>query len=159
MIIVEKKHILIFLSIIIMSVSAIVFINRHDDMTAQTIKTKGIVTGDMRVEFIEQLGLLVEENSYGYEDVQIPQEFDDVYENYNAIQKRNGFDLEKYKGKDATKFTYTVKQYPGYENEKVYVNLLIYKGRIIGGDICTARTDGFMVGLYEGQQNSQNTAF
>ncbi|MCC8016625.1 MAG: DUF4830 domain-containing protein, partial [Clostridiales bacterium] len=36
---------------------------------------------------------------YTEKSITIPQEFNDAYNDYNEIQKNQGFDLEKYKGK------------------------------------------------------------
>ncbi len=142
-----KKHIIIATVTGLLIICFLLFDNSSSD-SISAIKTKGIVTGDLRSQFLEDIGLTVEENDYDYKEITIPKEFDDVYNQYNELQKQDGFDLKKYAGKTVDKFTYTVKRYPGYENEKVYANLLIYKGKVIGGDISTARVDGFMKNLY-----------
>ena len=142
-----KKHVIIAILCLILIVLLTICVSRDREST-QVIKTRGIVTGDLRSEFLKNIGLTVEENDYDYKEVLIPQEFDEVYSQYNKMQKTDGFDLKKYAGKTVDKFTYTVKHYPGYENEKIYVNLLIYKGKVIGGDISSARVDGFMKSLY-----------
>ena len=56
---------------------------------------------------------------------------------YNALQKRQSLDLEKYKGQIVKKWTYNINNYPGYEDKegKVQANLLIYNGNVIGADI------------------------
>lgn len=90
--------------------------------------------------------------SYGWEvstvplevvEVTIPKEFNEVYEKYNQLQISQGFDLAQYKGKAVTRYTYSVINYPdGIEN--VRANVLVYKNRVIGGDICTLDIRGFM---------------
>ncbi len=76
-------------------------------------------------------------------EVTIPNEFNDVYEKYNQLQISQGFDLTEYKGKAVTRYTYSIINYPdGIEN--VRANLLVYKNRVIGGDICTLDIQGFM---------------
>ncbi len=149
-----KKHIAVIATIASMVILLFIFSNSSSE-SVSVIKTKGIVTGDLRTRFLEEIGLTVEKNDYDYKEVTIPPEFDEVYHQYNQLQKKDGFDLEKYAGKTVDKFTYTVKRYPGYENEKVYVNLLIYKGRIIGGDISSARVDGFMKSLYSSLEDKE----
>ncbi len=93
--------------------------------------------------------------SYGWEisespiesvNVVIPKEFDDVYKNYNELQKEIGFDLEKYKGKSAVRYTYIVENYPQKEYN-VRANVLVVDGKAVGGDICTVEFDGFMHSL------------
>lgn len=78
--------------------------------------------------------------------VRIPAEFDAVYENYNGLQLEQGFDLKKYAGKEAGRFQYEITNYPG-DNKKIYANLLIYNGKIIGGDVYSAALDGFIHGF------------
>ncbi len=79
--------------------------------------------------------------------VHIPEEFDDVYENYNSLQLECGFDLKKYRGADCTRYTYQIKNFPGDDSGEVRANILVFDRRIIGGDIMTVRLDGFMIGL------------
>lgn len=101
-----------------------------------------------RMSFITALGLTVENDPSGVTEIKIPDEFDETFTNYNEIQKQSGLDLEPYKGCTVKKWTYTVKNYPGYEeSQSIRINLLVYKGKIIGGDICSLEIDGFMKGL------------
>jgi hypothetical protein len=78
--------------------------------------------------------------------VTIPGEFDKVFVGYNELQKQQGLDLSQYKRKDVTRYTYKITNYKDY-NGTVYANLLIYRGRVIGGDICSADVNGFVSGF------------
>ena len=69
-----------------------------------------------------------------------------MYENYNQVQKAQGCDLSKYGGKKCKRYTYVVKNYPDHP-ENVRANLLVYKNKLIGGDICSLELDGFLHGL------------
>lgn len=99
-------------------------------------------------------------NDYGYDvtsrpveivRVEIPEPLDDVFENYNELQLKAGFDLHNYTGKCGTRYTYNVKNYAdGTEN--VRANVLVIDGKIVGGDICTLNIDGFMHELRENKQ-------
>ena len=42
------------------------------------------------------------------ERITIPEQFDEVYEEYNGMQRQSGFDLSEYKGKDALRFTFAL---------------------------------------------------
>lgn len=77
--------------------------------------------------------------------VSIPENFDDVYKNYNEIQKKSGFDLEKYRGKNVWRYTFRVLNFDHEKN--VFANILMYDNKIIGGDIMNPRVDGFMYPL------------
>ena len=78
-------------------------------------------------------------------EVLIPDEFDEVFERYNKIQKEAGMDLSPYHGKRVKCWTYRVLNIP--DQGEVMANLYVYKNKIIGGDISSARLDGFMHGL------------
>lgn len=65
---------------------------------------------------------------------------------YNDLQKSQGFDLEKHKGKTVKRFSFKIENYPDVA-EDVFADILFSDGEIIGGDICTRSLDGFMEGL------------
>lgn len=78
--------------------------------------------------------------------VTIPENFNDVYTQYNEIQRQQGFDLERYKGKTAVLYTYNITNYQDKEN--VIADLIVYDGKLIGADLCdTSASDGFLVRL------------
>ena len=92
---------------------------------------------------------------YGYEcdeapdevcDQTLPTEFDRVMTIYNDLQKSQGFDLEKYKGKTVKRFSFKIKNYPDTD-EEVFADILFFDGEIIGGDVCTRSLNGFMEGF------------
>ena len=80
-------------------------------------------TNEQRVALLNRCGWQVESEPVGSREVQIPQEFDEVYEQYNAIQQAQGLDLAPYRGKRATLYTYALTSYPTGE-EGVTANLL-----------------------------------
>ena len=55
-------------------------------------------------------------------------------------------DLSKYKKKNVMRYTYEVTNYEG-ANGTVYANILVYRNRVIGGDICSADMKGFIHGF------------
>ena len=112
----------------------------------ENINYEKIKTHDDRVNFLLGFGYSVEGDPVEEKTVKIPSEFDKTMTSYNELQKETGLDLYRYRGKEVTQYTYTVTNYPGYDG-KVYANLLIYRGRVIGGDIASADVNGFMHGL------------
>lgn len=100
---------------------------------------------EARRAFLAGFGWEVDEEHAEDESVVIPARFDAVYDAYNGIQKAQGLDLERYRGKSVMRYTYPVKNYPDYDGT-VYATLLIYKDRVIGGDVCSASADGFAHG-------------
>ena len=79
-------------------------------------------------------------------EIVIPEEFDDVYLRYNELQKKQGLDLSKYRSKRVKRWTYIIKNYPGYSetDDCVRINLLVFDGCVIGGDVSSVELDGFM---------------
>lgn len=117
-------------------------------------------TASERLAFISQFGWEVEEDPAEVAEVVIPGEFDEVYTSYNEIQKSGGMDLEPYRGLRAKRWCYTVLNYPGYEqrHDAVEINLLIYEGTVIGGDVCSMEQGGFMQGFDFPEQSAVSTA-
>ncbi|MDR2909134.1 MAG: DUF4830 domain-containing protein [Oscillospiraceae bacterium] len=103
-------------------------------------------TNEERLAFINAYGWEVEEEPLEVTEVIIPKEFDSVYEEYNSIQKKLGFDLSKHAGKRARRYTYIVTNYPG-QNEDIRLNLLVRSNKIIGGDVCSLLENGFLHGF------------
>ena len=106
---------------------------------------KNVRTNEDRVAFLESYGWEVDPNAVEICEVIIPSEFDEVYSEYNEIQKSEGLDLKKYSGKSVKRYTYTVKNYG--DEATVLANLLIYKDRVIGGDVSSAVPNGFSHGF------------
>ncbi len=102
-----------------------------------------IKTNEDRIDFLSQFGWTVDAMPIEEVNVTIPNEFDKVYVGYNDLQRQQGLDLSKYKNKDIKRYTYKVTNYPDYEG-MVYANILVYRGRVIGGDICSADVNGFV---------------
>ena len=106
----------------------------------------GIKTNDDRIKFLSQLGWQVEQEPVEVLEVTVPESFDKIFSSYNEIQKRQGLDLSKYKKKNVTRYTYKITNYDGYDGT-VYANILVYRNKVIGGDVCSADVKGFMHGL------------
>ena len=80
------------------------------------------------------------------EELIIPEEFDDTYTQYLALQSGQGFDLTQYSGKRVKRYTYEITNYPTGESG-VQAGLLIYKNTVIGGDVLSSQLGGFIHGL------------
>ncbi len=101
-----------------------------------------------RQEFLKQMGWEVSGEFDECRQVLIPEQFNEVYDNYNELQKQQGFDLSAYKGKSCDVYTYKVKNYAGHEDkDDVRCNLMICDNVLIGGDVSSTELDGFMQGL------------
>ncbi len=107
----------------------------------------GIKTNEDRIAFIEGFGLRVKETPTTEESYTMPDNFDRIISGYNEIQKAQGLDLTKYKNKRVTHYAYEVTNYD-YDGV-VYVNLCVYKNRIVACDISSGDPNGFVLGLTE----------
>ncbi len=106
----------------------------------------GVKSNEDRIDFLKQFGWEVNSEPVQTKEVTIPSEFDKIFTGYNEIQKRQGLDLSDYKKKKVTRYTYEITNYEG-EDGKVYANILVYRNRVIGGDICSADVTGFIHGF------------
>ena len=107
-----------------------------------------------RLEFLTSLGWEADAEPVEVAEIIIPAEFDEVYTEYNELQKEQGFDLEVYCGLRVKRWTYRITNLEGYPetSDCIRANLLVYDGIIIGGDICSVELDGFMKGLVSREQ-------
>ena len=111
-----------------------------------TYNFEKIKTNDDRINFLKQFGWEVEAQPLNEQQVVIPGEFDKIFSAYNEIQRTQGLDLSAFKKKAVMRYTYVVKNYPNYDGE-VYVNILVYRNIVIGGDVCSADINGFVHGF------------
>lgn len=130
-----RTKLLVLFAVLLLTIAATALLNRKDI-------TVNAAVNDERVDFIVSLGVEVDSENYTVKSVVIPQQFNDVYIQYNNLQKQAGYDLEKYVGKTVTQYTYYFK-----DSDTKRVNLLVYKQKIIGGDISSVRLDGQMTAL------------
>ena len=107
---------------------------------------------DDRIRFFSQFGIEVSPQPIEEVEIAIPTEFNKVYEKYNKIQKENGLDLEKHKGKTCTRYTYNVLNYNN-KKEGVRANILVLNGKVIAGDICSVELGGFMHSFNKNTKN------
>lgn len=119
----------------------------------ETVSTLAL-TNEERIAYLQACGWEVDANSCVMQEVIIPSDFDETYQSYAELQARQGFDLEKLKGKRVKQITYTVTNYP--KEGDVIAELLVYRGNIVAGDICSMKTDGgFTRGLMDHPEQEQ----
>ena len=141
--------IVLLAAILLVSLAVMIPVYGNEPLAAaaeeQEIRYTKIKTNDDRLNFLKQFGWEVQETPEE-EEVRIPSEFDRVFHGYNEIQKQQGFDLSKYKRKNVKRYTFELTNYKDYDG-KVYANILVYRNRVIGGDVCSADMTGFMHGF------------
>lgn len=110
------------------------------------IRFDGIKENSDRIAFITALGVEVKEAPTEEKTFRIPQDFDRIASGYNEIQKSQGLDLLRYKNKKVTRYTYEVTNYKD-QKRAVYVNMFVYRSKIIAVDMSSGGEGGFVYPL------------
>lgn len=105
-------------------------------------------TNAQRIEYISSFGWETSPVPSNTENIRIPARFDEAYEQYNALQKAQGFDLKKYCAADCVRYTYRIRNYEGADPVvPINANLIVADGKIIAADISSAEANGFVAAL------------
>ena len=107
---------------------------------------KGIRTNEDRIRYLAAYGWEVKEEPLATQELIIPEEPDDSYDEYLQVQEEQGFDLTKLAGKRVRRYTYEILNYPTGETG-VQASLLIRRHTVVGGEVLSPRLDGFIHGL------------
>ena len=105
-----------------------------------------LVSNEDRVAYLLSLGWQVESEPAETLQFLMPKELAEPYLSYNELQLPQGFDLSGCCGKQVSRYTYTVTNYPG-RPEGVQANLYICEDRPAAGDVCCPGADGFQEAL------------
>lgn len=140
---VDFKKIMLILLAVAAVIAALILLFGGD--TQQTA-VQTVATNDGRVQFLRDFGWDVTNTPVESSQVRIPKESGDVYRRYNTLQQSQGYDLTPYAGKNVMRFVYKINNYPG-ATEPVYATLLVYKNKVIGGDITDTAASGKIHGF------------
>lgn len=95
-----------------------------------------------RVAYLRELGWEVEEEPVTTLQFLLPPQLKGDYVAYNDLQKQQGFDLEACCGKQVTRYTYAVTNYP-QRPDGVQLNLYVCEELPVAGDVVCTGADGF----------------
>lgn len=144
----------------LLAIAAIVagaFLEGNDVITADKVPVQAasrsydVSTSEGRIDFLKSYGWSVENEPLEVVELTIPEIFDKVYSNYNALQKSQGYDLSPYKGRRVRRWTYKVTNYPGRSDMRA--NMLVFDGKVVGGDVSSVAINGFMQGFSKKEAN------
>ena len=145
----NKKKVVICI-LILAAIAAVVLVLTGSGRKAQAASlpklTAKVKSNEQRVSYLQGLGWEVSQTPLEEQEVTIPKTFNEIYTSYNELQKAQGFDLTDYAGLRVTRYTYEVRNYPD-ASDTVVADLLVYKHKVIGGDVQSTALDGFMQGL------------
>lgn len=102
-----------------------------------------------RVSYLQSLGWEVEPDPLETLQFLLPETLGEPYLTYNRLQKEQGFDLTDSCGKQVTRYTYAVTNYPD-RPQGVQLNLYVCEERPVAGDVCCPGADGFQQALLDG---------
>ena len=141
--IITKKKLSNILLVFLLGVTLLCLVVFKASNSANAVALQPATDSLERIAFIENMGYKVNRDvAEDSKQIQIPYVFNDIYKQYQVIQQKAGYDLEKYSGSNATLYTYNLI----YENRTdVYAHLLVANEKIIGGDISALSVDnGFI---------------
>ena len=142
---VDFKKTMLALAAVAALILALILMMGGSDSTAQT-GAPAVSGNDGRVKFLRDFGWDVTTSPVESGRVKIPKDSSEVFDRYNALQKSQGYDLNKFAGKSVMRYVYKVNNYPGAK-EPVYATLLVHKNEIIGGDVTDSSATGHIRGF------------
>lgn len=138
-----KKVMLVLLILAAVLLGVILIFGGRDESTAQT---SAVTANDDRVKFLEEFGWEVTPAPKESTQVRIPQEEGEMFRRYNTLQKGQGYDLSKLAGKKVMRYVYEITNFPGAQGP-VYATVLVYKGKVVGGDVTDTSAKGKIRGF------------
>ena len=133
------KKIIIIVILILSAISVLLLVKKIADNKKREIN---LCETDSIVLYLKNNGWETDPEMIACKNVIIPYEFNNIYIQYNNIQKQQGFNLEKYKGSSVLLTICPVTNY--HDDSKVYAELLIKENRLIGADLKCSGANGFI---------------
>ena len=144
---VDKRKLLIAAVAVVAAIALLAALGGGDSAPTASMSTAPAAdTNDARVKFLTDLGWEVTPSPTESGEIRIPKAGDEVFDRYNELQKSQGYDLNKYAGKKVMRYVYQINNFPDAK-EPVYATVLVYKDRIIGGDITDTTPGGRVQGF------------
>ena len=144
---VDKRKLLIAAAAVAAAIGLLLFLGGGDSAPTASMSTAPAAdTNDARVKFLTDLGWEVTPSPTESGEIRIPKAGDQVFDRYNELQKSQGYDLNKYAGKKVMRYVYQINNFPDAK-EPVYATVLVYRDRIIGGDITDTTPGGRVQGF------------
>lgn len=123
-----------------LALAALVCLTGRQDSGSQ--EPPQLPTNQDRVDYLRSLGWEVVPEPVETLQFLLPEPLAEPYVTYNQLQIPQGFDLSACCGKQVSRYTYTVTNYPG-RADGVQANLYLCDLRPAAGDIFCAGADGF----------------
>ena len=146
----RKKAVAAVIAMGIVMAALIILMGRMDETAEPPLLTDNT----QRVTYLQSLGWEVNPEPVETLQFLLPDTLAEPYLTYNKLQTAQGFDLTPCLGKQVSRYTYTVTNYPG-RAEGVQANLYICEDRPVAGDICCPGANGFQEALVRPAEKSK----
>ena len=110
-----------------------------------------LLSNEDRVAYLEDLGWQIQPEPLETLQFILPEALEEPYLSYNTLHMAQGFDLSACCGKQISRYTYAVTNYPGRPTG-VQANLYLCEEQPVAGDIFCPGTDGFQTTLVYPQE-------
>ena len=138
----RKKAVAAVIAMGIVMAALVILMGRMDESAEPPLLTDN----PQRVTYLQSLGWEVNPEPVETLQFLLPDSLAEPYLSYNELQTAQGFDLTPCLGKQVSRYTYTVTNYPD-RAEGVQANLYICEDRPVAGDICCPGANGFQEAL------------
>ena len=144
----RKKAVAAVIAMGIVMAALIILMGRMEENTEPPLLTDNT----QRVTYLQSLGWEVKPEPVETLQFLLPDTLVEPYLSYNELQTAQGFDLTPCLGKQVSRYTYTVTNYPD-RSEGVQANLYICEDRPVAGDICCPGANGFQEALVRSSED------
>lgn len=144
----RKKAVAAVIAMGIVMAALIILMGRMEENTEPPLLTDNT----QRVTYLQSLGWEVKPEPVETLQFLLPDTLAEPYLSYNELQTAQGFDLTPCLGKQVSRYTYTVTNYPD-RAEGVQANLYICEDRPVAGDICCPGANGFQEALVRSSED------
>ena len=138
----SRRKLLLALGAVLLAAGAAVLALRGEPAPEAAV----LETNEQRVTWLESYGWELKAEPVETLQLLLPDNLDETYAAYNRLQREQGMDLSACCGRQVTRYTYAVTNYPGHA-DGVQANLYLCGGTPVAGDILVAGKDGFRRGL------------
>ena len=128
----KKKPAAITAAILVVVLAVVVVLGKHADSADSNLPQ--LADNEARVSYLQSMGWEVEPEPVETLQFLLPEKLEEPYLTYN--------DLSTACGKQVSRFTYTVTNYPN-RPEGVQLNLYVCEEQPVAGDVLCAGADGF----------------
>lgn len=104
-------------------------------------------TNAANLAYIRSFGWCADERPTEISHLTIPEKFDSVFEAYNSLEKKSGFDIAGYCGVRATRYSYRITNHAQSDSGMIRANVFVADGKIIAADLSSLEIGGFITAI------------